>query len=236
MLAAAGCGNSTLDLLNPDLGLLAHWAFDEPTAGDAAVDSGGFGLGALPSQNPPTPMRDVPPVRFRDPYSLSFNGQDQWMTVGNPPLLNAGGLISIAAWVRLGSASGFRNVVAHGFRTNPNQELVLRANSGNYEFNYWNNTDHIAVVAVPEGDIGTWTHLCAVFDGATYALYRNGALAASTPDTTAPPPNMETPWTIGGRTPQTDGGEQRPFQGEIDDVRLYGRALTASEVAALYQR
>jgi len=176
------------------------------------------------------------PYAVRDPYSLSFNGQDQWMTVGNPPLLNAGGLISIAAWVRLGSASGFRNVVAHGFRTNPNQELVLRANSGNYEFNYWNNTDHIAVVAVPEGDIGTWTHLCAVFDGATYALYRNGALAASTPDTTAPPPNMETPWTIGGRTPQTDGGEQRPFQGEIDDVRLYGRALTASEVAALYQR
>jgi len=66
-------------------------------AGDAAVDSGGFGLGALPSQNPPTPMRDVPPVRFRDPYSLSFNGQDQWMTVGNPPLLNAGGLITPVA-------------------------------------------------------------------------------------------------------------------------------------------
>ena len=48
-----GCGNSTLDLFNPDLGLLAHWAFDESQAGSTAADSSGFGLHATPSANPP---------------------------------------------------------------------------------------------------------------------------------------------------------------------------------------
>ena len=78
-------------------------------------------------------------------------------------------------------------------------------------------------------------HLCGVFDGSGYFIYRNGALAASTADTTTPPPNIDTPWAIGGRAPQPDN-LGRVMKGEIDDLRLYGRALSAGEVEALYHR
>jgi hypothetical protein len=235
LFADGGCGDSTLDLFNTDLGLLAHWAFDESQAGSTAADSSGFGLHATPSANPPTPTRDVPPVQFSDPYSLSFNGQDQWIDIGNPPLLNAGGQVSIAAWVRPANIDGYHNIVAHGWRMDPNHDVALRINSGSYEFTYWSFPDHQAVSAIPTSDVGTWVHLCGVFDGSAYHVYRNGALAASTADSTAPPPNVDTPWAIGARAPQPDGLE-RLMQGEIDDVRIYGRALSAPEVEALYRR
>jgi hypothetical protein len=78
-------------------------------------------------------------------------------------------------------------------------------------------------------------HLCGVFDGGQYYLYRNGRLAASTVDTTTPPSNADTPWAIGARAPQPDGAE-RLMQGDIDDVRIDGRALNGAEVEALYRR
>jgi len=234
-LAAGACGNSTLDLFDPDRGLLGHWAFDEGAPGAVAADSSGFGLDATPSANPPVPTRDVPPVHFPDPFSLSFGGTDQWLDLGNPPLLNAGGRISIAAWIRPANVSGYHNVMAHGWRNGPSQEVALRIAGGNYEFIYWNAVDHKASAPIPASDVGSWVHLCGVFDGGTYALYRNGALAASTTDGTVAPSNIDTPWAIGARAPQPDGLE-RLMEGEIDDLRIYGRALSAAEVQALHER
>jgi hypothetical protein len=235
LLADAGCGSSTLDLFNPDLGLLAHWAFDESEPGSTVADSSGFGLHATPSANPPTPSRDVPPVHFPDPYSLSFDGQDQWANAGNPILLNAGGPISIAAWVRASNVSDYRNILAHGWRIDPNFDVSLRIRDGNYEFTYWDTVDHVASAPIGGSDLGVWVHLCGVFDGSEYRIYRNGALAASRADTTVAPANIDAPWAIGGRAPQPDG-LGRVFAGLIDDLRVYGRALSAAEVEALYRR
>jgi len=113
--------------------------------------------------------------------------------------------------------------------------VALRMYAGNYEFTYWNSADHLASVPIPTSDVGSWVHLCGVFDGGVYSIYRNGALAASTADTATPPPNIDTPWAIGGRAPQPDN-LGRVMKGEIDDLRLYGRALAAGEVDALYRR
>lgn len=235
LVAGGGCSNTTLDLFDPDLGLLAHWALDEGQAGSVVADASGFGLHGTPSANPPVPLSDPPPVHFADPYGLSFNGQDQWILVGNPPLLNSGGSMSIAAWVRTATTDNFRNVVAHGWRDDPNFDVALRINSGNYEFRYWDSVDHGAAAPIPASDLGVWVHLCGVFDGATYYVYRNGALAGSAADAATPPPDIDTPWAIGARAPQPDS-LSRLFQGEIDDVRIYGRALSAAEVEALYRR
>jgi hypothetical protein len=234
-LGAAACGDSTLDVSDPDRGLLAHWALDESQAGSVAADASGFGLAATPSANPPTPTRGVPPVHFTDPYSLSFNGQDQWLEIGNPQLLNVGGPITMAAWVRFADFDGYHDIVAHGYRADPNYDLALRINSGSYEFTYWNVPDHEAATTIAASDVGTWVHLCGVFDGAVYALYRNGALVASTTDATTPPPDIDAVWAIGARAPQPDGVD-RLMRGDIDDVRIYGRALGAAEVLALARR
>jgi hypothetical protein len=236
VLFAGACTNTTLDLFDPDLGLLAHWALDESEPGGLAVDSSGFSNDGTPSANPPVPAPDVPPVRFADPYSLSFNGQDQWIEMGNPALLNIGGPTTMAAWVRPVAIDGLRNVVGHGYVWTPDHDFALRINAGNYIFTTWDGSDHAAVAPIPAADVGAWVHLCGVFDGSTYYVYRNGALAASTADPTMPPANINAIWAIGARAPQLGGSLDYPLQGQIDDVRIYGRALSAAEVEVLYRR
>ena len=231
LLVGGACTNTTLDLFDPDLGLLGHWTLDESQPGSTALDSSGFGNDGTPSASPPVPTSDVPPVHFPDPYSLSFNGQAQWIDLGNPALLNLGGPLTVAAWIRPASTVGFLDVVAHGYDENPKYDLALRIKDGNYQFTMWNNDgDHAATAALPASDVGAWVHLCGVFDGSAYNVYRNGVLSASIASSAGPQANADTDWSIGGIP------SDRQWSGAIDDVRVYGRALEAAEIAVLYQR
>jgi hypothetical protein len=241
LLTGIACNDATLYLVStdvgnpdagaPDLGLLAHWALDESQPGDVVVDSSGFGHSGQPSQNPPVPTDDVPLVGFQDRYSLSFNGQDQWIEIGNPGLLNLGGPISVAAWLRATSVAARGNIVAHGYRFGPSYDFALRVDAGSYVFTTWDGVNHQAIAAISSDDVGTWVHLCGVFDGNGYQIYRNGSLAAATVDATPPQSNVETNWVIGASAQQDN-----LMQGSIDDIRIYGRALSAAEVEALYRR
>jgi len=230
------CQDTTLDLFDPELGLIAHWALDEEDAAAQLADTSGFGHPGTPSTNPPTTTTDVPPVHFANARSRLFNGQDQWISLGNPDLLSISGPITVAAWIRPGNNTGlFHDIVAHGFHSLPDQEVALRIGSENYQFIGWDGVDHKAEAPIPASDAGTWVHLCGVFEGQGYRLYRNGALLASADDTTLPP-RVDASWAIGARAESPTDVASRLFQGEIDDVRVYGRALAAGEVEALYRR
>lgn len=244
-LGAGACSNTALDLgfrdaaafANPDPGLLAHWALDESQPGATVVDSSGFGNDGKPSANPPIPMTDVPPVRFKDPHSFSFNGQDQWIELGNPSVLNIGGPITLAAWIRPLATDRDRNVIAHGYRWDIPHDFALRIHEGVYRFTTWDSSDHAADATMDPSQIDTWVHLCGVFDGTTYYIYVNGALAGSRVDATQPPANVDNIWAIGARAPQGNNPSvDDQFQGQIDDVRIYGRALRPDEINALYLR
>ncbi|HWQ33398.1 MAG TPA: FG-GAP-like repeat-containing protein [Blastocatellia bacterium] len=76
--------------------------------------------------------------------------------------------------------------------------------------------------------LNAWTHLAAVYDGAQIRLYVNGTLDASAAATGAIPANT-LPLRIGANQ---SGGEL--FQGLIDEPGIYNRALTASEIQAVF--
>ena len=70
--------------------------------------------------------------------------------------------------------------------------------------------------------VNAWTHVALTYDGSTLRLYVNGTQVATHAGAAArsrPPTN---PLWIGGNSPY---GEY--FQGLIDEVRVYNRALTA---------
>jgi hypothetical protein len=74
--------------------------------------------------------------------------------------------------------------------------------------------------------VNAWTYETLTYDGATLRLYVNG-VQVSTRATTGVVQSSTNPLWIGGNQPY---GEF--FQGLIDEVRVYNRALTASEVNA----
>ncbi len=84
---------------------------------------------------------------------------------------------------------------------------------------------------------GAWVHLAGVLDGdaGTLSLYTNGVLAAQTTTAVRPFGELlanEFPGIGIGNV--NDGGNDFPFIGEIGEVGLYDRALSAAEINAIY--
>jgi hypothetical protein len=72
--------------------------------------------------------------------------------------------------------------------------------------------------------LNTWTHLAVTYDGAMMHFYVNGNETATKSVTGAIQTNSN-PLRIGGNVPY---GQY--FQGSIDEVRVYGRALSQAEI------
>jgi len=232
------CGETTISIVDPEepldltRGLLLHLPLDETEAGMIAVDASGNGHDGTPSATPPTPSLSLPPVAFANERSLSFDGAGQALDLGNPPGLDIEGPVTVAAWTRPQLLDGWRNMVAHGWHHVPNQELALRISDGVYEFLSWDGVDHAATMVMPAGDPEGWHHLCGVYDGQSYYLYRDGQLVGEHADSLAPM-RVDEAWAVGARG-AADAFDPRYYGGLIDEVRVYGRALSADEVLALF--
>jgi len=72
--------------------------------------------------------------------------------------------------------------------------------------------------------LGTWGHYCVVYNGADVSIYRQGIVQGSQNTTGT------ADWTNGMRIGFWAGGGGYYWQGKIDAVSMYTRALTATEV------
>ena len=79
--------------------------------------------------------------------------------------------------------------------------------------------------------VGTWTHIALTFDyvNDVYTLYFNGQFAASSTALRDPPTHAV---SFGGIT--SDFGQFFFFPGRLDEVTLYSRVLSPSEILAIY--
>lgn len=166
-----------------------------------------------------------------------FDGSNDYIGLGNPAGLNFVGNISIAAWVRpdvIGGVDINRNIVAHGYGGSPTNEVYLRtANNGQYEIGSYIENDlntGRAEYVIPPADQGSWVYLVGLYNGSAWKLYRNGMEVASQQIVTGAI-QVNANWVIGA----SGYGTSRFFTGAIDEVRIYDRALSASEVQELYQ-
>ena len=73
--------------------------------------------------------------------------------------------------------------------------------------------------------MNAWTHLAATYDGSTLRFYVNGTQAASRA-VTGGITSSTNPLRIGGNSVW---GEW--FNGSIDEVRIYNRALTPAQIS-----
>jgi hypothetical protein len=80
---------------------------------------------------------------------------------------------------------------------------------------------------------GTWTHVAFTHRGRTTRLYVDGKLAREQHDGTPRGAGVtDSPLTIGAAAPWPN----HHFDGAVDELRLYDRALTPDEIAALHDR
>lgn len=77
-----------------------------------------------------------------------------------------------------------------------------------------------------------WYHIAVTSNGTNYTLYVNGSNDNS--NTSTELPNLADAWLIGQRN--LAGADAEQFNGTIDEVAIYNRSLSASEVREHYQQ
>jgi hypothetical protein len=143
------------------------------------------------------------------------------------------GSFSFSAWVKYGSTnlnSAVHGIITSEFATNYWAGLQIYQNK--FTFALYDGTNNPVVQNAFIIASSEWWHICGVRDTVadTITLYVNGILAASATDTTNPAgiPSYSN-LNIGRQVTSTN----RWYEGLIDDARIYGRALSAAEVALL---
>ena len=162
--------------------------------------------------------------------ALHFDGTaGHGVTLPTVPALAISGPITLEAWVRPSATDGIRDIVAHGYTSSPAAEVYLRINNGSYQVGVYTNstpTDPVVAFPVPAGDLNQWVHLAAAFDGTAWHLYRNGIQVGTTTNPRGAIP-VAGSWTIGNSLPG-----DRPFAGDIDEVRIWTIGRSAADIAA----
>jgi hypothetical protein len=240
ILTAIGCNTTFAGPVTQQAGI---WHFDEGQ-GQKALDSSGYNkhgqLGALAGVDAADP---VWVTRRFDNAALNFNGSHFVKITNSGPLQPA--KVSVEAWVKAESTEPtvLPYVVAKGgnlcqFAT---YAIYLHNDTaGNYGVPYFYISDGTTYYESPEGAPslwdGKWHHLVGTYDRIKVRLYVDGVqIGTGTPSTAAigyasfTNKNLYIGDYDGDSNICNDynGG----FVGNIDDVRIWNKALTASEVS-----
>ena len=166
-----------------------------------------------------------------------FDGVDDAIFVDDAPQLHLTEALTLSLWSqRLGSFDPYALLAGKAFGDGGanSYEMYLTDPSeagGTYVVNF--STDSPSAFGNAFTQVNNdWTHLCGVWDGSVWRLYVNGEQAATQVVETAPTYD-ERPFIIGADT--EFGVVTHFFDGTIDEVRLYDRALSQDEVVTLYE-
>jgi len=225
-------GNTYNNLIVND-GLLGLWKLDEATP-STVTDASGYANTMNKLSTVPTASTDVPAVNFADPYSTSFNGSSDTLAIADNGNFSSTGDVTLSAWVKFNTVATTQTI-AGKWRVGVSQQYLLQLN-GNGKLAFWTGdgsngaTDNLESASTLS--TGTWYHVTGVVSGGTKYLYVNGTLSSSHAASAYGIPGVSTPWTIGGKL--SSGGSYFEYlNGLADDVRVYGRALSGTEIGRL---
>ncbi len=189
-------------------GLISCWKFDEGD-GNAAMDSVGFNDGIVYGAS------WVPGIAGN---ALSFDGSNDYVSVSHDNSLNTTEM-SFELWVNPRIASSFLM-----YKYSLSTGLFVREVSNKWIFhlNGW------VVYSDSDIDVGAWTHLAGTYDGSSLRVYVNGVNEAT-----------EYPWRplVNDNSQALKFGTSFAsyFNGVIDEIAFYNRALTLEEIEQTYQ-
>jgi hypothetical protein len=161
--------------------------------------------------------------------AFSFNGSD-YATAGNPAALNlTGNQVTIDGWVNPSVAMSTEAVFFGKFGNGAIQYILEWVPGGGGTLaGRVNNGSTEAVFTPPTG---TWTHLALVYNGSatpSVTVYVNGVVLVASTTATGNINSTTSPFLIGG-TPDV-----RDFNGLVDEVEVFDRALGATEIGDIY--
>src|SRR6185369_9909265 len=206
----------TVSNSGPATGLVAAFGFDENGGAMAADSSGNANNGSISGAT------WTPDGRFGS--ALAFDGINDIVTVNDSNTLDLTNALTLEAWVYPTTLSGWRTALMKERPGGLAYALYAHDNAPR-PAGYVNvgGADRSAAgtTALP---LNAWSHLTTTYDGATLRLFVNAVQVGSTAVTGSVAVSANQ-LSIGGNSVW---GEY--FAGRLDEIRIYNRALTQSEI------
>jgi len=215
-----------------DASLVGHWTFDaNDISGVTAYDRSGQGNSGTLTNGPTQVVGQVG-------GALNFDGVNDFVAAGD--VLDMGlNDWSVVAWVKTNGNGSIMSVVSKAAAHVQNYRyatFVSGAGRG-YPFMQGNGGADVEPVGWADVANGAWHLLSIVFDrDGNVDQYVDGAFDIGQSIAHWQAANMQSanPFRIGSYTAADNISTYAIFNGFIDDVRIYNRALSAGEIATLY--
>jgi hypothetical protein len=154
--------------------------------------------------------------------AFSLDGADDFVNVAST--VNLGSAYTVELWVYPTSAS-YQNLVSNNQSGVTYGNLYFDGSSGRLEYVQAGGLKTNSSGIIP---LNAWSHVALTYDGAVSRLYVNGA-ASGTPSGIHAE-TFNNPLRFGF---SVDSSGSR-FQGRLDEISLYSRALSAAEIQAIF--
>ena len=209
-------------------GLVGYWQMDESATTSGAVDASGNG-------NDGTYYGDASTTAGKYGNGGVFDQDADYVDLGDLDNMTEGQSgLSVSAWVKADDADSTQQGT-----------IVSKKGSGIDTFElYWTTTEDISFVAyttdltatasftdgIPFGHPDKWYHIVGVYNGVDARVYVDGVLGDTVVDLTGMTRSSTFDINIGANS-----DSNLSWDGQIDEVRIYNRALNPTEVRRLYE-
>jgi hypothetical protein len=197
-------------------GLIGDWRLDEGEGTVVHDRSGNNNQGVI---------HDAVWTKGDSGPALSFDGKKGWVQVPNSDsLIPKNNQVSVLLWFSPGkAAAGIRHLLAKW---------------GNYHVRF-TSPEHLAFAIYEHGKEctceatfkfipGTWYYLAAIYDGQSFSIYIDGDLITS--QSPCPPVQMDRDDKHDLHLGSASWGVAEFFDGQLNRIKIYNRALTQEEV------
>jgi len=208
----------------PQTLLEGYWKLDDGS-GMIAADSSANGYdGTL--ENSPKWSSDTPKTNFDNSKSLRFNRADSdYVKISATTNIDNLAQFSISTWVKL-TAMPLDSVMRFVTLGNAKASLRYDGEKGPGQLHFYMKDESGAIYHVRKDNAlstGSWLHVAGTYDGSTMRLYLDGVEQNT----------MDVSVTVQKGTGMTLSWTDEALDGRLDEVRIYNRALSHTEIQAL---
>ncbi len=204
-----------------DDSLKAYWRFDEGT-GITIND-------ATPNANTGTISGATWTSGFIN-SSLTFDGNDDIVTINNDYSMNITRAITLSAWVKPNTISKpWQRAICKDNQTTSSSYILGISSYGGVYFALFQGSTQYYITGTTQLQVGAWNHLVGTWDGTTMRIYLNGVMQSETLTFSGTINTISDPVRIGRATTSLYA-----LNGSIDEARIYSKALNSNDITTLY--
>ena len=213
--ATGGCATAL-----PEDDLILHYTFDDPA---------NLGADSSPEENDGVPVNAQSGVGISG-SSLLLTGNG-YVNVGPFADFHASMEHSYGGWFKPSAVRSAMGIIGNTQSGNVSFHLTIDTINGNYGMDLQRPEIYEVVTSLGKSVAGEWQHGMVTYDGHQAKVYYNGELVATSRyyETAASVVSNGLDTVVGNTATDRDWG----FRGDLDDIRVYRRALTAEQIRAL---